>query len=487
MFGLRIGAMGRVGSGLTLTQAAANIRNAYSTSPQVWYDPSDFIWNWRRNLLTYSEQFDNAAWTKTATTVTANAIAAPDGSMAADKLIETAATSNHQATQSVTVTQGATYTATIYAKKGEIDVLTIDYAAVLLGTYNLTTGVATIGAGNANSVAVSASMTDEGDGWYRCSATITRAGATLAGDFRFSLRQNTSYAGDGTSGIYLWGAQLDLGTAATPYQRITDGVQDYYQYHPLPTLYQDSAGTTPVTAVGQPVGLMLDKSRGLVLGGELAPNSGGFSSSSGWTAGAGTTIEGGAAVSTSVVAGTSLVTATTALPVVTGRTYQVTITVTSISGGQIRPVVLGNVLTANVITSPGTYTFRVVATSGVAYVQAYVSTLNSVITQFSVRELPGLHASQSTALARPVLSARKNMLVNTETLATQNVTVRAGLHVLSFWGTGTVTLSGVSTSGPLVGTGANDRVSLAFTPTAGTLTLTVTGSVLRAQLEETRE
>lgn len=93
------------------------------------------------------------------------------------------------------------------------------------------------------------------------------------------------------------------------------------------------------------------------------------------------------------------------------------------------------------------------------------------------------HASQPTSTARPLLSARKNWLVGTETLATQSVTVTATQCVLSFYGTGTITLSGVSTAGPLVGTGATDRVSLAFTPTAGVLTLTVSGSVTQAQLE----
>ena len=69
------------------------------------------------------------------------------------------------------------------------------------------------------------------------------------------------------------------------------------------------------------------------------------------------------------------------------------------------------------------------------------------------------------------------------TLATQDVTVTNTLHTLHFKGTGTVTLSGASTAGPLVGTGADDRVSLTFTPTAGTLTLTVSGTVELAQLE----
>jgi hypothetical protein len=78
---------------------------------------------------------------------------------------------------------------------------------------------------------------------------------------------------------------------------------------------------------------------------------------------------------------------------------------------------------------------------------------------------------------------RTNLLLNSATLSTQTVTVTAVAHTLSFYGTGTVTLSGTSTAGPLVGTGANARVSLTFTPTAGSLTLTVSGSVTNANLE----
>ena len=77
----------------------------------------------------------------------------------------------------------------------------------------------------------------------------------------------------------------------------------------------------------------------------------------------------------------------------------------------------------------------------------------------------------------------RNFLLNTATLSTQSVTVVPKTYVLSFQGTGTVTLSGTSTAGPLVGTGVSNRVSLSFTPTAGSLTLTVSGSVTSAQLE----
>ena len=80
--------------------------------------------------------------------------------------------------------------------------------------------------------------------------------------------------------------------------------------------------------------------------------------------------------------------------------------------------------------------------------------------------------------------SRINLLLNSGALSTQSVTVAAVPYALTFYGTGTITLTGASTAGPLVGTGANQRVTLLFTPTAGTLTLTVSGSVAFAQLEE---
>jgi hypothetical protein len=80
--------------------------------------------------------------------------------------------------------------------------------------------------------------------------------------------------------------------------------------------------------------------------------------------------------------------------------------------------------------------------------------------------------------------ASTNLLLNSGALSTQSVTVAAQSYALSFYGTGTITLSGASTAGPLVGAGASpSRVSLIFTATAGLLTCTVTGSVVNAQLD----
>lgn len=91
----------------------------------------------------------------------------------------------------------------------------------------------------------------------------------------------------------------------------------------------------------------------------------------------------------------------------------------------------------------------------------------------------------STLAVRGLLieEARTNLLLNSAALSTQSVSVTAQWYTLSFYGTGTVTLTGASTAGPLTGTATGTRVSLTFTPSAGSLTLTVSGSVLYAQLE----
>jgi hypothetical protein len=79
--------------------------------------------------------------------------------------------------------------------------------------------------------------------------------------------------------------------------------------------------------------------------------------------------------------------------------------------------------------------------------------------------------------------SRTNLVFPSATLTTQTRTVTAVAHTLSFYGTGTVVLSGVH-SATVVGTGAYPtRTTLTFTPTAGSLILTVTGSVTQAQLE----
>jgi hypothetical protein len=137
----------------------------------------------------------------------------------------------------------------------------------------------------------------------------------------------------------------------------------------------------------------------------------------------------------------------------------------------------------NFLTTPGTLPTNVTLTrTGAA--ATYFDVAGTL--QTAAANAPRWDYDPVTHALRGLLleEARTNVLLNSAALGTQSVTVTAQAYTLSFYGSGTITLSGTSTAGPLTGTGAFPaRVSLTFTPTAGSLTLTVTGSVLNAQLE----
>jgi hypothetical protein len=160
----------------------------------------------------------------------------------------------------------------------------------------------------------------------------------------------------------------------------------WYDPSDFSTLYQTSTGTTPVTAVEQPVGLMLDRSRGLVLGSELVT------------------------INSATLTGSTGYTAITGASCVAGRSYSVSYTCV-LSGGTIQGVVGGTALTSTSVS--GTFSFIVVATSSVAP-QFYSSAGVGSISNYSVRELPGNHASQATSASRPVLRSRYNLLTRSE-------------------------------------------------------------------------
>lgn len=172
------------------------------------------------NLLTYSEQFADAAWIKTAATITANTIVAPDGTLTGDKVVEDTANSSHGVRRdAVSVISGVAYAVSFFAKAAERTEIGITYSSGNFGTnggrFNLVTGVAAVVAGSP-----SISMTAVGNGWYRCVYTVT-AIATASSNFTpnifFYSGANTVYTGDGFSGLYIWGAQLEAASAAGPY------------------------------------------------------------------------------------------------------------------------------------------------------------------------------------------------------------------------------------------------------------------------------
>jgi hypothetical protein len=387
----------------------------------AWYDPSDLTAEkvaWRRNLLTWSEQLDNAAWTKVNATVTANATTAPNGTTTADKLVDDAFTGPHNVQQGVAMRAGQAYTASIYAKQDQIRYLFVRYAsggafsANYIAIFDLQNGTAA----NSPSLPVSAfAIENVGSGWYRCSITQT-ADASGTGTVLFLLSKDgitSTYSGNGTDGAFLWGAQVDIGTTASAYQRITDFTSDFLAAFPTHALYQDSAGTTPVTVLGQPVGLALDKSRGALTNATAATVNENFASGgTGWSGQAGWTVSTGQASVNSSVAGSTYL--RTSAPSIVGAMYRITFTISSISGGPISAAAGTNNGTLS-RTTPGTYTEYLVAnsTAGVG-VYASGSTVVGTVTNVSAVLVPGVHAIQPTSASRPALDARVNLLTYSE-------------------------------------------------------------------------
>jgi hypothetical protein len=188
-----------------------------------------------RNLLTFTQEFDNAAWTKNRATVTANATTAPDGTLTADKLVEDNTASNNHRTFQGAVTTGQAYAFSVFAKASERNWMYLRVARTGPTTpsawFDLSAGtVGTVGTG------LTASIQAFENGWYRCQIVVDTAAAVL-NSLLIGLATGdnvVNYTGDNTSGIFLWGAQLEVGSTATDYTRNAGGVfPPRFDYDPV--------------------------------------------------------------------------------------------------------------------------------------------------------------------------------------------------------------------------------------------------------------
>ena len=173
--------------------------------------PDGLIEKVRTNLILQSQTFDNASWVKDGATITDNATTAPDGTTTAEKILETATTAAHNIYQVPTVSSNI-YSISFFVKKAErFKVAIADRNTGGYVAFNLNTGVII------ESLVFSGKIQSLANDWYRL--TITSASAVaiinpqlfiLSDSYTTGVPATTPYAGNATSGLFIWGAQLEV-------------------------------------------------------------------------------------------------------------------------------------------------------------------------------------------------------------------------------------------------------------------------------------
>jgi hypothetical protein len=178
------------------------------------------------NLLLQSQTFDNGSWIKSAASVTADQVLAPDGTLTADMVTENTATSAHAIYgTSASIISGSTYTTSIYIKGGTRRYVSLRTDYVSASNWPWVTLDTQTGTLSANAYATTYSVTAAPNGFWRVSITWV-SGATIGANIVIagsdvstppaSATLGNSYTGTSAT-FYIWGAQLELGSTPSTY------------------------------------------------------------------------------------------------------------------------------------------------------------------------------------------------------------------------------------------------------------------------------
>jgi hypothetical protein len=236
------------------------LKTADVNTPRFEYDPVTKAMRGllaeesRTNFLTYSEQIDNTTWTKAGCTIGSNIATAPNGLASADKLTETAITGSHYVEQvyNSTFTSGVVYCFSVYLKASERTFarLASYYAVGSSGGLSMWVDLGNKTVQSTSASILASGIVDVGNGWLRCwftAAVDTPAEARVLFRIHTTLAgQVSSYAGDGVSGVYVWGAQLETGLFATSYMP----TQPVFTGRTSTATYFDNTGVLRTAASG---------------------------------------------------------------------------------------------------------------------------------------------------------------------------------------------------------------------------------------------
>jgi len=194
-----------------------------SSCPRLLLEPQ------RTNVVTFSEQFDNAGWSKENSSITANLITSPDGTQNADSITENTANSDHLIYQGQTLSAGA-YTASVFMKKntrqyGFLQIAADNAVNRYTVVVDLDNGSLTATSTAGSPIGTSNKIVSMGNGWYRITVTATHTlgvvynvfGLSNVANPTFTALSTPTYTGNGASGLYVYGAQLEAGSYATSY------------------------------------------------------------------------------------------------------------------------------------------------------------------------------------------------------------------------------------------------------------------------------